>query len=147
MKPRELIKEDLHQLLCLYEHLHEQDSPLPETSVVETIWDSILDDEKLKYFGVFADDRLLASCAITIVPNLTRSCRPFGVIENVVVHSDWRRQGLGKQVLESALEYAWSADCYKVMLLTGRLDEETFKFYESAGFDRFSKQAFLAKPD
>jgi hypothetical protein len=34
---------------------------------------------------------------------------------------------------------------YKVMLLTGRKDEGTYRFYESAGFDRYSKQAFLAK--
>lgn len=35
---------------------------------------------------------------------------------------------------------------YKVMLLTGRKDEGTFKFYESAGFDRHTKQAFVARP-
>jgi hypothetical protein len=32
------------------------------------------------------------------------------------------------------------------MLLTGRLDLETFKFYESVGFKRHTKQAFIAKP-
>ena len=36
--------------------------------------------------------------------------------------------------------------CYKVMLLTGRLDAATFRFYENAGFDRHGKQAFVAKP-
>jgi hypothetical protein len=32
------------------------------------------------------------------------------------------------------------------MLLTGRKDEGTYRFYESIGFDRHAKQAFLAKP-
>ena len=31
------------------------------------------------------------------------------------------------------------------MLLTGRKDEATFQFYESAGFNRNDKQAFVAK--
>jgi hypothetical protein len=31
------------------------------------------------------------------------------------------------------------------MLLTGRKDESIYRFYESAGFDRYAKQAFLAK--
>lgn len=39
-------------------------------------------------------------------------------------------------------------DCYKVMLMTGRRDEATLRFYEAAGFSRNAKQAFVAKhPD
>ena len=33
----------------------------------------------------------------------------------------------------------------KVMLMTGRLNEETFRFYEPVGFDRNAKQAFVIK--
>jgi hypothetical protein len=43
------------------------------------------------------------------------------------------------------LDFAWSQGCYKVMLMTGRKDEATFRFYESAGFSRDGKQAFIAK--
>jgi hypothetical protein len=32
------------------------------------------------------------------------------------------------------------------MLLSGRKDEATLRFYEAAGFDRNEKQAFIAKP-
>jgi hypothetical protein len=31
------------------------------------------------------------------------------------------------------------------MLLTGRKDEATLRFYEQAGFDQHDKQAFVAK--
>jgi len=44
------------------------------------------------------------------------------------------------------LEYAWKKGCYKAMLMTGRLDEGIFNFYESSGFSRHEKQAFVAKP-
>jgi ribosomal protein S18 acetylase RimI-like enzyme len=57
-----------------------------------------------------------------------------------------RRQGYAKAVLLEALEDAWAANCYKVMLLTGRKDDATFRFYESVGFNRNEKQAFVAKP-
>lgn len=50
----------------------------------------------------------------------------------------------GKAVPTHALEYAWSAGCYKAMLLTGRKDLHTLNFYESAGFDAHAKQAFVA---
>ena len=32
------------------------------------------------------------------------------------------------------------------MLMTGRKDEATLRFYQSAGFDPKGKQAFVAKP-
>jgi GNAT superfamily N-acetyltransferase len=63
-----------------------------------------------------------------------------------VTHADHRNQGHGKAVLVQALSFAWSVGCYKVMLLTGSKDQATLQFYESAGFDRHEKQAFIAKP-
>jgi GNAT superfamily N-acetyltransferase len=80
-----------------------------------------------------------------MVPNLTRACRPYGVIENVVTLADRRGRGLGKAVLAQALSVAWGQGCYKVMLMTGRKDEATYRFYEAAGFNRHDKQAFIAK--
>ena len=143
---RELRESELSALLELYEHLHDTDDPLPSRDEIEGVWKAIQQDPNLKYFGVFVADTLVSSCSLSIIPNLTRCCRLYGVIENVVTHSDFRRQGHGQSVLKHALADAWSYGCYKVMLLTGRKDEGTYRFYESAGFDRDAKQAFLAKP-
>jgi GNAT superfamily N-acetyltransferase len=80
-----------------------------------------------------------------IIPNLTRGVRPYGLIENVVTHPGHRRTGLGRAVLSAALETAWGADCYKVMLATGFRREETLRFYEKAGFEREGKTFFEAR--
>jgi GNAT superfamily N-acetyltransferase len=146
MEIREIRESELSELLALYQYLHESDDPLPESDVVEGIWKQIQADPNLKYWGVFVDGRLVSSCALCIILNLTRGCRPYGVIEQVVTHIDHRRKGYGQAVLTAALRYAWSRNCYKVMLLTGRKNEATYQFYESVGFDRHAKQAFLAKP-
>lgn len=143
---REIRESELKELLALYRHLHDEDYPLPEQPVVEAVWKRIQEDPGQHYFGVFVDGRLTASCVLILVPNLTRGCRSYGVIENVVTHADERRKGHGREVLRAALEYAWGQNCYKVMLLTGRKNEGVFRFYESAGFDRHGKQAFLARP-
>jgi len=146
MEIREIREYELGELLALYQYLHESDDPLPGSDVVEGIWKQIQADPNLKYWGVFVDGRLVSSCALCIILNLTRGCRPYGVIEHVVTHIDYRRKGYGQAVLRAALSYAWSQNCYKVMLLTGRKNETTYQFYESVGFDRHAKQAFLAKP-
>jgi GNAT superfamily N-acetyltransferase len=146
MELREIELSELDELLTLYDHLHDADDALPAPSVVHAIWQDIKADPHQKYFGAFIDGKLVASCVLVIVPNLTRGCRPYGVIENVVTHGDFRRRGIGKALLKTALAFAWEQKCYKIMLLTGRKTEAVFKFYESAGFDRHAKQAFLAKP-
>ncbi len=146
MNIREIQSDELQSLLSLYAHLHERDDPPPSAAVAEAVWSEALANPRIKYFGGYASGSLVSSCTLTVIPNLTRACRPYGVIENVVTHAAHRRQGWGKAVLAYALDAAWRQHCYKVMLLTGRKDEATLRFYEQAGFDRHSKQAFVAKP-
>ena len=145
MEIRELTITELDDLLGLYRHLHAKDDPRPPRLEVEAIWQAIHKNHDLKYFGVFVEGKLVSSCAIAIVPNLTRGCRPYGVIENVVTNADFRRRGYGLAVLEHSLAWAWKKNCYKVMLLTSRKDKGTLAFYEKAGFDGKAKHAFLAK--
>ena len=143
---RELHTSELDALLELYTHLHAADDPLPDRCEISSTWATIQRDPNLKCFGFFVDQRLVASCTLSITPNLTRGCRPYAVIENVVTHTEYRRRGYGRSIVKQALKDAWACNCYKAMLLTGSKREETYRFYESAGFDRNAKQAFLAKP-
>lgn len=146
MRIRELQSADLDALLGLYRHLHESDLPLPARQVIEDVWAEALANPNIKYFGGYEADQLVSSCTITLIPNLTRACRPYGVIENVVTAAECRGRGWGKRLLQEALAFAWARGCYKVMLLTGRKDEATLRFYEGAGFSRQGKTGFIAKP-
>lgn len=137
---------ELSALLALYAHLHRADSPLPEASVVAEVWREAMENPRCRYVGGYADGALVSSCSLMVIPNLTRSCRPFGVIENVVTHANHRHLGYAKAVLAYALTHAWSAGCYKVMLMTGRKDAAIVSFYEAAGFDGGDKLAFVARP-
>jgi GNAT superfamily N-acetyltransferase len=146
MSIRELSEDNLEPLMELYGHLHDSDLPPPPEEVVSSIWSSIKGNTSIRYFGFFEGDILVSACNIAVVPNLTRGCKPYGLIENVVTHRQHRRRGHGQEVLNAALNFAWDKHCYKVMLMTGRHDEATFRFYESAGFNRHEKVAFIAKP-
>jgi GNAT superfamily N-acetyltransferase len=146
MRIRQLQSGDLGDLLSLYKHLHTSDTPLAPETVAQSVWGELMSSPNYRYYGAYVDNHLVSSCTLTVIPNLTRSCRPYGVIENVVTHVDHRRRGYATALLRAALADAWTARCYKVMLLTGRKDEATFRFYEAAGFDRNEKQAFVAKP-
>lgn len=138
--------DELDALLELYKHMHSQDDPLPGRERVSSVWESMLASPMMRVFVIERDGRLVSSCVMAIVPNLTRAVRPYGLIENVVTHAAYRQQGLGTAVLRHALETAWQEGCYKVMLLTGRKDPAVHRFYEGAGFHGGDKTGYIARP-
>lgn len=77
------------------------------------------------------------------MPNITRSGRPYGVIENVVTHAACRRSGYGRLVMQAAIDAAKNRHCYKIMLMSGMDRGHAHEFYTSLGFDKDAKQAFV----
>ena len=132
---------DLPGVLALYSYLHPNEPP-PEPVAAEAAWLALLSSGVTVPFVADLGGMLVSSCTLAIIPNLTRGARPYGVIENVVTHADHRRTGLGRAILHAAINRAWSADCYKVMLATGSKNEATLRFYEAAGFYRGGKTHF-----
>jgi len=142
---RKIREDELPSLLSLYCHLHPGDPELAVTKDVECLWHRIFSDSQLHYLVAEVAGQIVSSCTLAIVLNLTRGARPYGLIENVVTHPDFRRRGIGTRILQAALELAWKQDCYKVMLLTGRKDVATLRFYQQAGFEAGVKTGFVAK--
>jgi|SRR5215217_6941893 len=138
---RSASEHDLTELLNLYRHLHPHDPSL-ETDIADLVWSALLSPSFMTVIVAQAAELLVSSCTLAIVPNLSRGGRSYGVIENVVTHADHRRLGFGRQVLAHALDVAWQADCYKVLLATGSKRETTLRFYEGAGFHRGGKTYF-----
>lgn len=137
--------DDLEKLLSIYQYLNPDDPLLAADSNLQKHWQDILDDPLQAYFVIEEAGRLVSSCVLVIVRNLTRSARPYALIENVVTHPDCRKKGYGTAVLQKAVESARSQNCYKVMLMTSRKDENTLHFYEQAGFKSGDKTAFIIR--
>jgi GNAT superfamily N-acetyltransferase len=144
---RDIEPQERGQLLELYRQLNPNDSALPEERRVADVWREILSDPKIRCLVAEADGRIVASCTLIVVPNLTRGARPYALIENVVTHEQYRSRGIGRKLLRHALSVAWEANCYKVMLLTGRKDEATLRFYSNSGFESGVKTGFVAYGD
>lgn len=141
---REIRENELQQLLRLYLHLHEDSVPEMD-SRLESVWSSIIQDPDHHIFVREEDGNLAASCVCVIVPNLTRNIRPYALIENVVTHPDYRKRGFASECLQQAIRTAESADCYKIMLLTGSKDEKVHSFYRNNGFVSTDKTAYTMK--
>lgn len=56
------------------------------------------------------------------------------LLEDVIVHHEYRGRGVGRQLLTHALEYAKKKEFLRVTLLTDRLNEEGHEFFKKLGF-------------
>jgi GNAT superfamily N-acetyltransferase len=54
----------------------------------------------------------------------------------------YRKQGIGKAIMNMAILYAKNKKCYKVILESGIQRIDAHKFYESFGFNSTSKKGF-----
>ncbi len=139
---REAVREDLGQVLELYLCLHEKSIPSESEHLTHT-WEQILQDENHHLIVNEVDGKIVSSCVCVIIPNLTRNVRPYAFIENVVTHSDYRKQGLASACLAYARQIAQENHCYKMMLLTGSKESGTLEFYRRAGYNSTDKTAFI----
>ncbi len=139
---RKIKPEELKDILALYSQLHGEVYPDDDTRRTE-VWNRIMSDPGQHIVVAETDGRIVASCVIVIVPNLTHGMRPYALIENVVTDREYRRQGWATRCLEYAKKLAMGENCYKIMLLTGSKEEGTLHFYERAGYNREDKTAFI----
>ncbi|MEC5386021.1 GNAT family N-acetyltransferase [Uliginosibacterium sp. H3] len=69
--------------------------------------------------------------------------QPFAVVENVVVGTHLRGQGIGSALMRHIELLCLEADCSKIMLLSSAHREDAHRFFERAGFASTSKRGFV----
>jgi GNAT superfamily N-acetyltransferase len=142
---REAQPGDFDQILRLYRQLQPSD-PVLDDGTDTAVFKQILDSPGLHLFLLEDNGTVIATAYLNIIPNLTRSAAPYAVIENVVVDKAFRGTGRGKALMAATLQTAWSAGCYKAMLMTGSRNPATHAFYRACGFSADSKTGYVARP-
>jgi len=133
-------KVHLPGILALYKQLIPDEKPIG-IDEANKLWDSG-EQQGLAYFIAADGDRVVSTLNIIIIPNLTRGGRSNAFIENVITDEEYRRKGIGKKLIEMAVQYARDKNCHKVVLLSSMKRKEAHIFYESCGFDGNSKRGF-----
>ena len=136
-----LMENEISALLELYKQLNPLNEIAVNESTVKNIWNEIKKYD-IKYYVARENGKIIGSCYICIIPNLTRGGKPIGFIENVITDKEYRRKGIGRNIIKKAVEYAKEQNCYKVLLQSGNKRTDAHNFYKSVGFDGESKKAF-----
>jgi GNAT superfamily N-acetyltransferase len=139
---RAAVESDLTGLLGLYTQLHDNAYPEIDAKIIN-LWKDILSDHQNHIIVGLVGDKVVASCVIIIIRNLTHNQRAYALIENVITAANYRNRGYASDILNHAKEIAIKHNCYKIMLMTGSKQESTLRFYEKAGYNTNDKTAFI----
>ena len=141
MEIRAICQNEIDALMSLYNPLNPHNNGI-NNEAKDSIWKQIENNNNITYLGAFENEKMLASCFIAIIPNFTNNGRPIGYIENVITDEKHRRRGIGKKIIEKAIEIAKENNCFKVFLESGIHRKEAHEFYKKLGFDENSKKSF-----
>lgn len=146
MEIRAARSEDFESAVALYED-YGNSIPVARGQAGFARWHAILAHPGTTVHVAVLEGRLIAGATLHILPNMTYGGRPYAFIENVITARGHRGKGIGSRVMERAVETAWAADVYKIMLLTGRdrQDGAIRRFYEKLGFSADEKHGMALR--
>ncbi len=134
---RTLEKQDIPQLAGLYELFWGEKSDVLK---MEQQFD-VLEKDK-SYILLVAEniDRAILGSVMGIVcKELYGDCRPFLLVENMVVDKQCRKSGIGRLLLSELEARAKERDCTQMLLVTEIDRTDACSFYEGFGFQKNNK--------
>jgi len=81
------------------------------------------------------DGALVGTLQLTYIPSMSRRGRERAQVEAVRVRSDLRSRGLGRQMMEWAIEQAKERGCRLIQLSTDKRRGDAHRFYRTLGFE------------
>jgi N-acetylglutamate synthase-like GNAT family acetyltransferase len=104
---------------------------------------TIAQDPSTELFVCEVGGQVVGTALVSLCQDVMFGLQPFAVVENVVVCSAARGQGLGNALLQHIEAFCLAKNCSKIMLLSSAQRDEAHRFFEEAGFSGAAKRGFV----
>lgn len=132
MKIEQIKHENLTDLKALYENAFEGSTT--NLVVVQNTYEVIKNNPNYHILCALIDNKVVGSVMGVICFELFGNCRPFMVVENVAVLSNYRKQGIAKKLLVKLEEIAKQQNCSMILFVSSQHRQAAHKLYESLGY-------------
>ena len=139
---RKLNEHDIPGLALIYKQFWNEESSIDK---MVSLYKKLMLDENYIILCAVSENRLVGSIQGIICYELYGDCKPFLVVENMIVDKEHRRKGVGKLLFNELEDYARQNECYQILLITERDRNDACGFYENVGFSK-GKHAGFKKP-
>ena len=83
------------------------------------------------------DSKLVGMASLVFLPRLNQS-KPELWIPDLVVSKDYRRKGIGKELIKACVKIAKTKNCFRIRLESGNKRKDTHEFYKKIGFEQYA---------
>lgn len=132
---RQATKADLPAILNLYATVLDKGEVLT-IEQAETLFAKMAVYPNYKVYVAENEADIIGTFALLIMDNLAHVGTPSGVVEDVVVADEVQGKGIGKAMMNFAMERCKEVGCYKLVLSSNLKRHEAHAFYESLAFEK-----------
>jgi GNAT superfamily N-acetyltransferase len=133
---REANAEDLQGVLRVYSEAGLDTGENLGLAESEAILKRIEQYPNYKVFVAETEGQIAGTFALLIMDNLAHRGARSGLVEDVGVLPSFQGKGIGKEMMQFAMNRCKEHGCYKMALSSNEARTDAHKFYESLGFAR-----------
>jgi ribosomal protein S18 acetylase RimI-like enzyme len=123
-----LTEGDLQALAGLYKQFWGEESSLEKMRVT---FRRLAMNPNYIFLGAKQDGHLVGSAMGIVCEELYGECKPFMVIEDVIVDENYRCAGIGSTLMRELEKFAAERECGYILFVTETDRNDAIRFYES----------------
>jgi N-acetylglutamate synthase-like GNAT family acetyltransferase len=127
------------------EELYRQLDPYASITVNAARLDTLAEDNHTHI--LVCDDssegEIVATAALFLCQDVMFDEQTFAVVENFVVDNHYKREGIGKSLIDFIEAFCLEQNCSKIMFLTDHENRDARDFYTAMGYDPDAKIGFI----
>jgi len=129
----------------IFRHIESNDYYKDYLTLLEQL--TIVEKEKINYeqFKIFVEslsnnhiiiviednNKIIGTGTLLIENKVIHNMGLVAHIEDIVIHNNYRKQGLGKKLIDELINISIQSNCYKIIL---DCNEKNVNFYQNSGF-------------
>lgn len=139
MEIAKLTERDLDALSALFRQFWDEESRLDR---MQSTFARLAGNPAYILLSAKHNDRLVGFAMGIICEELYGECKPFMIIEDLIVDNNLRRGGIGSALMRELEKAAIEHGCCQIIFVTESNRTEAHRFYESFGYGNNSCKGF-----
>jgi GNAT superfamily N-acetyltransferase len=141
---RKATSVDIPMILKLYAQKDIDDGNVLSIDDANRIFDKFQIYPNYTLYLAEIENLVVGTFELLIMDNLAHKGSKSGIVEDVIVDSNYRSKGVGRKMMEYAMDVCRDNNCYKLTLSSSIHRDRAHKFYENLGFKKHGYSFLIA---
>jgi ribosomal protein S18 acetylase RimI-like enzyme len=136
---RTMEAKDIEEINNLYKQFWNEES---DTEKMKVKFKQLKNDPHYIFLCAEKDNKIVGTIMGIICESLYGDCSPFLLMEDFIVHRQYRGRGIGKALLAELEVYGKGAGCSQILFITDASRKNSVAFYSARGYNPGSHVGF-----